>query len=750
MARPTAEADLQIRLTGPHILHWFIQLRWATVLVLTLGGVLTWAVGTVTPRHFAEGLAVAGGVLLYNGVFWLLLRRGDQGHPAARTLVRWAQLPCDIITTTLLLHIIDSGGISPFTILYGISILGATTLLPPRGIYAIGLFATLCYGGLLLYEFFLSVPGPAGTLLLYYRTHPEPGRVALGAFIITAVAMNSAAFATVQFARRLRTSEAVIQRQVDDLTMLQRMAHDQVATLKVDEVLQKITDSTQVLLNADLVSVVLRRPDGRAEFRVISGPVAPQWSPTTILPLPDQHPLLARLLSGQPLLVPDIGQQPALRALLVRPRTVSFYSFPLIVEQQTIGALNFSFDHLYHLPPDTQTMLLALTDQAALALARARLYQEATQAAREMSSLYHIGLATSSSLDIGEVLVQIYQQVQQVLAPDTFLIALTDPATGDLCFELVMEQGRQLPLHKVPLGPNSMSGWVARHRRPLLISYWDREEGHVPPKRRVYGLDTQSILAVPLIVKDRVIGVISAQQVQPYAYNEDNLRLLSAMAAQAALALENARLHEEVRERAVRDSLTGAYNHGALIERLTTAIAAATPHGEPVALIMLDVDHFKAFNDQWGHQAGDAALQALAAAVTTQLKRGDTVGRWGGEEFGVVLPGATQASAAQVAERIQAALAAVPLIGPDGQPWPTPTVSQGVACFPDHATSAALLVDVADQALYTAKARGRNSIVVAPRAVPPHGLSDVSERKLDVRNQPSAGSRQQSAVSITE
>jgi GGDEF domain-containing protein len=98
-----------------------------------------------------------------------------------------------------------------------------------------------------------------------------------------------------------------------------------------------------------------------------------------------------------------------------------------------------------------------------------------------------------------------------------------------------------------------------------------------------------------------------------------------------------------------------------------------------------------------------------------------------------VLPRATRAGAAQVAERIQATLATVPLIGPDGQPWPVPTVSQGVACFPDHATSAALLADVADPALSIAKAPRRNSIVVAARAEPPNGLSDVGERRLEVR-----------------
>jgi diguanylate cyclase (GGDEF)-like protein len=724
MAFPTSETDWPIRRTGLQTLRWFFRARAAIVSVIALGGTLGWTIGAIPTPGFVAGLAVAALALSYNGIFWLLVRRAAPASARVQTLVRWAQLPCDILTTTLLLHVVGTGGISPFTILYGVMILMAATLLPPRGIYAVGLFATVCYGGLLLYEFVLSTPDPADTLLFYYRTHPDAERVALSAFITTAIALNGAAFATVQFARRLRANEAVIQRQVADLTMLQRLAHDQVATLNVDEVLQKVTDSTQVLLNADMVSAVLLRPDGRAEFRVISSP-PPAGILVPVLALPDDHPLLALLRSGQPLLVPEIEQQPDLRALLVRPRTVSFYSFPLIVEQQTIGTLNFSFDHPYQLPPGTQTMLLALTDQAALALARARLYQEATQAAREMSSLYHIGLATSSSLDIAEVLMQIYQQVQQVLAPDTFLIALNDPATGELRFELAVEEGQVLPLHKALLSPDSLAAWVARRRCPLLVGHWERERAHLPPKLRVHRLETQSLLAVPLIAKDRVIGVMSAQQVRPYAYNEDNLRLLSAIAAQAALALENARLHEEVSERAVRDSLTGAFNHGTLIARLGAAIEAAGAAREPVGLIMLDVDHFKAFNDRWGHQAGDAALRAVVAAITAEIQAEDTVGRWGGEEFGVVLPGAGPSAATQAAERIRAALAAVPLIGPGGQPWPAPTISQGVACFPDHAAGPARLVDVADQALYAAKARGRNRIVVAAGAASRRQMSEI-------------------------
>jgi diguanylate cyclase (GGDEF)-like protein len=303
--------------------------------------------------------------------------------------------------------------------------------------------------------------------------------------------------------------------------------------------------------------------------------------------------------------------------------------------------------------------------------------------------------------------------VQRVLAPDTFFIALCDPRTDALHFELAIERGDILPLHKMPLGPNTVTAWVAETRQPRLIRHWDQERDHLPAQIVQYGLDTQSALSVPLIAKDKVVGVISVQKVAPDGFSGEDLRLLSAIAAPAALALENARLHEEMRERALRDSLTGAHNHAALLDRLSAAVA----QDRPVSLIMLDVDRFKAFNDQWGHQAGDVALRSLVAAIQANIKSVDTVGRWGGEEFAVVLPGARLDDAAGVAARIRDRLAATQLVDPTGRPLPTPTVSQGVAAFPSCAADAPTLVDVADRALYQAKARGRNSIVVSRDAV---------------------------------
>ena len=135
---------------------------------------------------------------------------------------------------------------------------------------------------------------------------------------------------------------------------------------------------------------------------------------------------------------------------------------------------------------------------------------------------------------------------------------------------------------------------------------------------------------------------------------------------------------------------------------------------------MLDIDRFKVYNDTYGHAVGDNALCSVVKAIRAHIKRTDTVGRWGGEEFGIVLPGAGAPEAVKVAERVRQTLASLDLQDASGNRLPSPTVSQGIAACPDHACVPAQLVDMADRALYRAKERGRDQVEVAapePQAV---------------------------------
>ncbi len=142
------------------------------------------------------------------------------------------------------------------------------------------------------------------------------------------------------------------------------------------------------------------------------------------------------------------------------------------------------------------------------------------------------------------------------------------------------------------------------------------------------------------------------------------------------------------------------------MRRLGEEVEQAKQDNTPVSLIMMDIDYFKQYNDTYGHVVGDEVLCLLVQAILSHVKNSDIVGRWGGEEFAVALPGASSRKALIVAERIRSTLASMELNDRDGNPIPKPTVSQGIATFPQDVGDAMELVDVADQALYIAKKRG--------------------------------------------
>jgi len=175
-------------------------------------------------------------------------------------------------------------------------------------------------------------------------------------------------------------------------------------------------------------------------------------------------------------------------------------------------------------------------------------------------------------------------------------------------------------------------------------------------------------------------------------------------------------LETQLRELATRDTLSGLLNRGAFLERSTALFDHCRRHGQPCAVLMIDIDHFKRINDRHGHQVGDAAIRACAEAIGEALRDADLLGRLGGEEFAALLPHATADSAMVVAERIRAAMAQMGLASPEGQPLAF-TISIGVAeMAPRHAGIEPLLVD-ADQALYRAKATGRNKVLAYEAAI---------------------------------
>ncbi|MFA4015005.1 MAG: hypothetical protein RUDDFDWM_000071 [Candidatus Fervidibacterota bacterium] len=219
---------------------------------------------------------------------------------------------------------------------------------------------------------------------------------------------------------------------------------------------------------------------------------------------------------------------------------------------------------------------------------------------------------------------------------------------------------------------------------------------------------THSLMCVPLTSAKGVQGVLLIED-SKRKFTQPDLRLLEFLTQQAAIALERVRLYEQVEKLSLTDALTGIANRRHLERHLELELARARRYGYQLAAIMLDIDHFKKFNDTYGHLAGDKVLQGLAKLIASEARASDLVGRYGGEEFLIICAYTDLNGALTLAERIRKSVEEKLLISHNGKELRV-TISAGVAVFPDDATDEVSLIEAADKALYKAKQAGRNRV----------------------------------------
>jgi diguanylate cyclase (GGDEF)-like protein len=180
-----------------------------------------------------------------------------------------------------------------------------------------------------------------------------------------------------------------------------------------------------------------------------------------------------------------------------------------------------------------------------------------------------------------------------------------------------------------------------------------------------------------------------------------------------ALALANIKLREILRDQAIRDPLTGLFNRRYLVETFERELARAQRHGDSLGVIMMDLDKFKNFNDTFGHDMGDRLLTAFGDFIRDIIRKEDVACRWGGEEFVLILPGASLNAGLARAEEIRSRAKELQI--PTGTPHRPVTLSLGVAVYPEHGSTTDELIKAADTALYRAKRGGRNRVMAPER-----------------------------------
>jgi len=391
--------------------------------------------------------------------------------------------------------------------------------------------------------------------------------------------------------------------------------------------------------------------------------------------------------------------------------------FPILLDDEILGLISIGEARSMDREPfdPTQLSLLStLTNQIAATINTYYLHQDLQNQAQRMTVLYEVGQAISKTIEIDDLLELIYQQLKKVLPSDAYFVALYQPDEHQLDLRMLIDKGKRYPPQQTD-ADQGLSSWIVDHHQPLLIKDLSQELDSLPVQPLNVGEEemTRSWLGVPLLYEDRFIGLIAVASYLPHQFDELDLALLEQIGRQAALSIQNARHHAEVERQASLDSLTGVLNHGSFVERATRQAEQALQSGQPCSLIMLDIDHFKAYNDTYGHVVGDQVLRLTAQAIQSHIKKEDAVGRWGGEEFAITLPEASAPQALKVAQRIRKTLASLPLNNHLQETLPKPTVSQGIAALPTHSEDIEDLIIIADRALYQAKEHGRDQIQIA-------------------------------------
>jgi diguanylate cyclase (GGDEF)-like protein len=253
-----------------------------------------------------------------------------------------------------------------------------------------------------------------------------------------------------------------------------------------------------------------------------------------------------------------------------------------------------------------------------------------------------------------------------------------------------------------------IAGSVLREGRPVVASMDDLGRSSLPER----GYKTKSFISYPISIGSRRFGVLNlADKIGGGAYDANDLSVIELVAPQIALALERAAWQQRANQfqvMSITDPLTGLHNRRYLEARLTEELSRSKRYDYPLSFMMIDIDDFKLYNDQNGHQAGDRALEITAQCLRAALRKVDVASRYGGEEFSILLPQTDLQEAGVIADRIRRKIYSTPFTHGKSQPLGAVTVSIGLSAFSPALDSAEAMIRAADRALYHAKRHGKN------------------------------------------
>ena len=320
-------------------------------------------------------------------------------------------------------------------------------------------------------------------------------------------------------------------------------------------------------------------------------------------------------------------------------------------------------------------------------------------------SLSELTRLLSSSLLLSEVVQSAVKEASRVIGKAGGALLLLIEEEGEGLSLVSSYYAKDFPATKSKKG-DLFDQWVLKHRRPLLVRDVRKDYRFHPDPVEERGI--HSLIVVPLMTSQHITGLLRVESAESDVYTSDDLRLLSIVGDLVASSIENTRLARRTEELARIDELTGLYVHRHFQERLQEELMRAQRNRTPLSLLVADIDHFKTYNDRYGHIAGDLVLKQVARILKEGSSAGDTLCRYGGEEFSIIFPSRTKEEVLRIAETLRQCVEAQPF---DLRRETTHvTLSVGVASFPEDGFVKDALFKRVDEALYRAKREGRNRV----------------------------------------
>jgi diguanylate cyclase (GGDEF)-like protein len=383
--------------------------------------------------------------------------------------------------------------------------------------------------------------------------------------------------------------------------------------------------------------------------------------------------------------------------------------FPLVVGEDIKGALLVGDADLSE---EQRRALAAFCRDISMPLELSRLREELERRVRAATQLRAFTEVVNSARP-EDAYTTILRHSAELLKAERGSLLLFDERAGELSVKAALGPRAEVTREtRVRLG-EGVAGTVLREGRPAVVRDVSKVAGwHPASLERSY--KTKSFISYPIVVGGRKVGVLNVtDKAGGGSYDEFDLGLLDMIAPQMALALDRVEWHSKATQfqlLSITDPLTGLVNRRYLEERLQEELERSKRHRFSMSFMMVDIDDFKAYNDAHGHQAGDLALEMTAQCLKTALRSADVAARYGGEEFSILLPQSGLAEARAIGERIRRRIERTQFPHGQGQPTGAVTVSIGVSTFGAELDTPAEIIYAADQALYAAKARGKNCI----------------------------------------